>query len=151
MIVYIFLAFLNGMVIGTSRSMNGRLSTEIGPLKASLWNHIVGFLFLTLLLLIIGAWKFHVTLAPQFFSYLGGFCGALFVAVNSYVFPRLGAMKAVLLVISGEMFAAVFMDYRNQHAAPTAARCLGVVIVLAGVYLSRSVKSSRDRERAHND
>jgi len=147
-IVYIFLAFLNGTVIGTSRAMNGRLSTEVGPFKASLWNHVVGFLFLTPVLFLLSDWKFDVSSAAPISAYLGGFFGALFVAVNSYVFPRLGAMNAALLVISGQMISAVLIDYRTQNVPPTAARCLGVVIVILGVYLTRVSKTSRDKEKS---
>jgi transporter family-2 protein len=147
-IFYILLAFLNGMVIGTSRAINGRLSTEAGAFTASLWNHIVGFLFLTLVLFVLGEWKFDVAPAAPLAAYLGGFFGAFFVAVNSYVFPRLGAMNAVLLVISGQMISAVLIDYRKQNVAPTVAQWLGVAVILLGVYLTRVSSSSRDKDKA---
>jgi bacterial/archaeal transporter family-2 protein len=146
--LYILLALLNGTVIGTSRAINGRLSVEAGPFKASLWNHVVGFLFLSLLLLALGDWRFQAVPAPPLAAYLGGFFGALFVAVNSYVFPRLGAMNAALLVISGQMIAAVLMDYRNQGVAPSPIRCLGVAIVLLGIYLTRVSKSAPKKDKA---
>ncbi|MCC3768666.1 DMT family transporter [Streptomyces sp. UNOC14_S4] len=143
MLPYILLAFLNGAIIGTSRAVNGKLSTKVGPFKASLWNHVVGFLFLTLVLLVMNDWKFDEAGSAPFTAYLGGFFGALFVAVNSYVFPRLGAMTAALMVISGQMITAVLIDYQSRDEAPGALRCLGVVIVIAGVYLSRVVSASQ--------
>jgi bacterial/archaeal transporter family-2 protein len=142
-VIYALLAILNGGVIGTSRAINGQLSTQRGAFQASLWNHVVGFVFLTLVLLAIGEWRFTAAAELPFSAYLGGFFGALFVAVNSYVFPRLGAMNAVLLVISGQMISAVLLDYRNQNVAPTVTRCLGVLIVLLGIYLTRLSTSSR--------
>lgn len=137
MIAYVLLAILNGAVIGTSRALNGQLSTLRGPFRASLWNHVVGFAFLTLVLAVLGEWRFGPAGEVSVSAYLGGLFGACFVAVNSYVFPRLGAMNAVLLVISGQMFSAVLLDWYHQHVAPTVARCLGVAIVLLGVYLTR--------------
>ncbi|QRK04328.1 DMT family transporter [Archangium violaceum] len=148
MIAYILLAFFNGTVIGTSRAINGRLGAEIGSVKASLWNHLIGFLFLTPALLLLGGWKFEVIPEAPASAYIGGFFGALFVAVNSYVFPRLGAMNASLLVISGQMISAVLLDYRNQGVAPTVTRCLGVVIVLFGVYLTRAAKNPRVKDKS---
>ncbi len=62
MLLYIVLACLNGMVVGTSRAINGGLSTDVGPLRASLWNHIVGFSLLTLILLTLGAWQLMAVL-----------------------------------------------------------------------------------------
>lgn len=143
MVAYVLLAVLNGFVIGTSRAINGQLSTVRGAFRASLWNHVVGFVFLTLVLLVLGEWKFASAAAAPAAAYLGGLFGALFVAVNSHVFPRLGAMNAVLLVISGQMISAVLLDYWSRDAAPTVARCAGVVLVLVGVYLTRLSTSSR--------
>jgi uncharacterized membrane protein YdcZ (DUF606 family) len=66
----------------------------------------------------------HTAYAPLPLSaYLGGFFGALFVAVNSDVFIRLGAMKAVLLVIGGQMLFAVLIDLQHQQQAPGLLRC----------------------------
>jgi len=147
MLVYIALALFNGMVVGTSRAVNGQLSTEIGPLRASLWNHVVGFVFLTLALAALGEWRFHGAGQAPLTAYLGGLFGALFVAVNSYIFPRIGAMNAALLVISGQMISSVLIDYANQSVAPTPLRWLGVGVVLFGVYLSTVAKRSRDEEK----
>jgi transporter family-2 protein len=145
-LAYILLACLNGMVVGTSRAINGGLSSDVGPLRASLCNHVVGFGFLTLILLTLGAWQFHVSPSPPPSAYLGGFFGAMFVAVNSYVFTRLGAMNAALLVISGQMISAVLLEYASDDVAPTPARLLGVAIVLLGVYFSRVPRSPRDKD-----
>jgi bacterial/archaeal transporter family-2 protein len=146
MALYIMLALLNGIFVGMSRAINGQLSTKLGPFKASLWNHVVGFLFLTLTITVMGGWDFDAHVAPPLVAYLGGLFGALFVAVNSHVFPRLGAMNAVLLVISGQMISAVLMDYQNQGVPPTAARWLGVVIVLLGVHMTRVSRSPRNQD-----
>ncbi|MFI1799396.1 DMT family transporter [Streptomyces sp. NPDC020379] len=150
MLPFILLALLNGMVIGTSRAVNGRLSMGIGPFRASLWNHVVGFLFLTLVLLVLGDWKFGDAGSAPAAAYLGGFFGALFVAVNSYVFPRLGAMNAALLVISGQMVTAVLIDFHNQNKTPGALRVLGVVIVIAGMYLSRVTSAAREKGKGND-
>lgn len=145
MTLYILLALANGVVIGTSRAINGRLSVEIGSFRASLWNHLVGCLFLTAILVILGEWQFSASSEAPFSAYLGGFFGALFVAVNSYVFPRLGAMNASLLVISGQMISAVLIDYQNEGVSPSGLRLLGVLILLLGMYLSRV--ANREKEK----
>jgi transporter family-2 protein len=145
-----FLALFNGMIIGTSRTINGQLSSRVGPFKASLWNHAIGFLFLTLVLLAMEKWQFGDNPAPPFSAYLGGFFGALFVAVNSYIFPRLGAMNATILVIGGQMISAVLMDWHNHHAAPGTLRCLGVAVLLLGMYLSKVSNASKEKDKKHD-
>ncbi|GAA0473037.1 DMT family transporter [Streptomyces stramineus] len=143
MLLYVFLALLNGAVIGISRAVNGRLSATVGPFRSSLWNHAVGFAFLTVALVVLGQWEFGAS--PPWAAYLGGFFGALFVAVNSYVFPRVGAMHAALLVISGQMISAVLIDWHTEGEAPSGLRCLGAAVVLLGIYLSQT---RRTKEKA---
>lgn len=149
MLIYILLAFLNGIVISTARTINGRLSTETGPLRASLWNHLVGFVFLTLVLLMTRDWKFEAFQQTPFAAYLGGIFGTSFVVVSSYVFPRIGAMNAALLVISGQMISAILLDWSNQTIPPTPLQCLGAITVLLGVILAR-VKNSTEQKRDSN-
>ncbi|MFE0581325.1 DMT family transporter [Streptomyces sp. NPDC058874] len=151
MILSILLALLNGAFIVASRAINGRLSTVIGPFRASLWNHLVGFLFLTTVLVLLSQWEFGAK--PPLVAYIGGVVGALFVVVSSYVFPRLGAMNAALLVISGQMITAVLIDWQSKSVTPGPLRWLGVVLVLLGVYLSRVAQTSREarNEDAENN
>lgn len=145
MSLYVLLALLNGVIIGTSRAVNGQLSTRIGPFRASVVNHVVGFAFLTVVLFALYSWP--KTGSAPFAAYLGGAFGALFVAVNSHVFPRLGAMNASLLVISGQVLSAVTIDCVEQRSAPSAVRLLGVVLVLAGLSLPRlSAQIRRNRK-----
>ncbi|WP_394827792.1 DMT family transporter [Pendulispora albinea] len=144
MMGYAFLAILNGVIIGTSRALNGQLSIELGPFKASFWNHAIGFAFLTIILFAMGGPVFEgasggswaVSGAPGF-TYLGGLFGALFVAVNSYVLPRIGAIKTVLLVISGQMITGVLIDAKGGAGLSTLAQLAGVALILLGVYLAK--------------
>lgn len=129
----ILLALFNGTVIGLNRAINGSLSTRIGTLQASLFTHSTGFLFLTLIILFSEGKKNHFSLDFPFFYYGGGFFGATFLMVNGYVFPRLGAMKATLLVISGQMIAAIFLDFLLKSLIPTPTQLFGVFLVIAGI------------------
>ena len=137
MIFFISLALLNGAFISSSRIINGRLGTQVGSVQASFWNHLVGFICLTLMLVPLGEWKANIFVGSPFSSYLGGFFGALFVAVNSYVFPRVGATNSALLIISGQMVSALLVDWGNRNVGPTLIQLFGVCVVLIGVYLTR--------------
>nr|WP_279526893.1 DMT family transporter [Paludibacterium purpuratum] len=137
----IVLALINGIAIGMSRALNGQLSTHAGPFRASQWNHVVGFLFLSLMLLMMG-WPRASDLSLPVSAYLGGVFGALFVAINSFVFIRLGATRAALLVIGGQMLSAVLIDWQHQQQAPGILRCAGLAVLLLGMYLSRASRKS---------
>ncbi len=137
MIFYTVLAFLNGSLVSTCRVLNGRLSQKTGPFMASLWNHAVGFLLLTVLLAVSGGWMFDKASGAPLTGYLGGFFGALFVVVNSFVFQRLGAMNTTLLAISGQMISAVFLDYWIRGINPGWIQIFGVFLIIFGMYQTR--------------
>lgn len=98
----------------------------------------MGFLFLTTLLIAIGGASSGDASSAPTFSYLGGIFGVLFVATNSYVLPRIGAVKTVLLVISGQMIAGVMIDYQGGVSGGALAQFFGAAIIIVGMYLAGS-------------
>jgi len=141
MLGFVLLGVLNGAVIAASRAINGRLAIDLGAFKASFWNHIVGFVFLTAVMLAIASMKFDVPSNAPVLAYMGGVFGALFVALNSYVLPRIGVTKTVLLVIGGQMITGVIIDVRNSKSVGSAvAQFVGVGLILLGVYVARTAK-----------
>lgn len=140
MLTLVFLALLNGVCIGISRAVNGRLAVDRGAFHASLCNHIVGFLFLSLLLAATAGFTGAPFGQAPWSAYLGGVIGALFVALNSYVLPRLGTLLAALLIISGQMLAGVIIDRLRDGSGSAGAQILGVGLILLGVYLARMEK-----------
>lgn len=148
-ITYIFLAIFTGVLFAISRAFNSRLGITLGALTASFYNHIVGFLFLAMLF--IGILVHGVELSKMIGShiplhtYLGGFFGALFVAVNSYVFPRIGALKSILLVTGAQMISGLLIDHKIISTMHILYQFLGVAIVLFGVYLTKSPPPPSDQ------
>ena len=143
MLYYIIIAFSNGIFIGSSRAINGRLSEKSSPFTAALWNHIVGFSFLTVILLLVGIKQFDMITHLPLTGLLGGFFGALFVAVSSCVFSKLGALNAAILIIAGQMMTAVLLDWHSTGNIPSILRLIGVVIVLIGIYFSKSTSENK--------
>lgn len=141
MFTLIFLALLNGVCIGLSRAINGRLALDRGAFHASLCNHLVGFLFLSLLLVATDSVTGATFGQAPWGAYMGGIIGALFVALNSYILPRLGTLRAALLIISGQMLAGVVIDRLRDSGDPISAQILGVGLILLGVYVARMEKS----------
>lgn len=145
MIYYIFLAFLNGLCISVSRVMIGRQSTDQGPFKASLYSYVVGFLFVTAVLLTSKHLSFNFLTKAPIFSLLGGFFGAIYVVINSIVFTRLGAVKTVLLVVSGQLISGVLIDYKMDNVSHFSMKFIGVFVILMGVFLSKLAGSRHDK------
>lgn len=140
---YISLAVLNGLLIGLSRALNGRLGLAIGPLRASFWNHLVGFAFLAIVVIALGGWNYGTAFTAPKIAWLGGIFGALFVAANSFVLPRIGAMGTVVLVICGQMIAGASIDFLAGGIAPTWIQILGIASIMLGAFAARLSSTRR--------
>lgn len=144
---FILLALVNGLLIGLSRSLNGQLSAHKGVFQASFYNHLFGFLLLSLLIMSLTMEPQAITLAwsnDKAYLYLGGIIGALYVALNSYVLNQIGATKAALFVISGQMATGLLLDYLfNQVTGDPfvyGIQALGVACIILGIVLSQQKK-----------
>ncbi|MGF6174525.1 DMT family transporter [Ensifer sp. 4252] len=133
----ILLACLAGVLVGVSRQVNGRLSLSTSPMIASFWNHIVGFVALTILGLSIGGLIPAGAADAPWHAYLGGSIGVVFVAAGSWLIARIGAVNTALLVIGGQMVSGVALDLLRGTSATFVASALGVTLILAGMALTQ--------------
>lgn len=130
-------ALINGWLIAASRSINGRLGMSIGALRSSLWNHLVGLLLLTALLAGFGVPDLGEASGAPLAAYGGGVLGAVFVALNSRVLPRLGAVTTLALVIGGQMTAGLAIEYPIWGMPPHWTNIAAIGLIIVGVVLIR--------------
>lgn len=140
MTLYIILALANGVCIALSRILNGQLSVHRGAFKASYINHLIGFIFLSLLAMLLVE-------PPQFYTeditlYAGGVIGALYVAINSAVMSKLGSTNAIILVISGQMLFSLLLDSPLQSDG-FMLKVAGVALIVMGIALKEHQKSKK--------
>jgi transporter family-2 protein len=147
MTAMILAAFLAGVLVTLSRALNGRLSLSGSPLRASLWNHAVGFVFLAAAALITGAGLPAALTGgappPPALAWAGGPIGVIFVAAGSWLVTRIGAAATALLVIAGQMLSGVALDAATGAGGITPVRVAGVGLILAGVWLAGAGRSGR--------
>jgi transporter family-2 protein len=137
MILWISMAFAGGVFVALSRQINGRLSLSNSPLIASFWNHIVGFVVLTLLGLAVGGLVPEGAADAPWYAFIGGPIGVVFIASGSWLIPRIGAVNTALLVISGQMVSGVVLDLFSNQPPKIWASALGVLLILAGMALTQ--------------
>lgn len=140
MTLFIAYAIIAGLLVGLSRQLNGRLALSTTPLIASFFNHIVGFVFLTLLGLILGNLILPGAADAPWWVYFGGPLGVIFVTAGSWLIPRIGAVNSALLVIGGQMVSGVIFDLVRGAPMTFWASALGVTLILAGVALTQRSK-----------
>ena len=114
MTTFIFLALLNGCCISFCRILNARLAEDSSAFNASLWNHSIGFIFLSIIVYFTSSVPVTTIMAAPISLWSGGVVGALFVALNSYVLSRIGATLTATLVIAGQLLTGVTLDVINN-------------------------------------
>ncbi|ENG7680407.1 DMT family transporter [Providencia stuartii] len=135
MLFFIIIALLNGVCIVTSRTLNGALAQSKNAFYASLTNHSVGFLFLSLVLacqdnLAIG----NLNEIPMI-AFIGGMIGTFFVVINSYVLPKLGVTLTTLFAIIGQVVSSFILDIINGQAGNhLLLQSIGLLLIILGVY-----------------
>lgn len=137
MTLMILLAFLGGALVTLSRQVNGRLAIETTALKSSFWNHAVGCAALAVVTLFAGSfWPQGASGAP-WLAWIGGALGVAFVASGSWLVPRLGAAMTGGLLVAGQMLSGVALDLIRGQDVTLWMQLAGVVLILAGVFISR--------------
>lgn len=137
MILPILFAFSAGLLIILSRQVNGRLSLSSTPMISSFWNHIVGFVVLTVLGLVIGGLIPANIAEIPWWVFSGGAIGVVFVASGSWLITRIGAVNSTMLVISGQMVSGVVFDFLRGEPITLWACALGVTLIIAGMALTQ--------------
>lgn len=137
MTLWIAMAFTGGVFVALSRQINGRLSLSNSPLIASFWNHIVGFVVLTVLGLVLGGLLPDGAADAPWYAFIGGPIGVVFIASGSWLIPRIGAVNTALLVISGQMVSGVVLDLFSNQPPKIWASALGVLLIMAGMALTQ--------------
>jgi len=141
--IFIALALVNGVCISLSRIINGRLGQAKQAFYASFCNHWVGFIFLTLALLLWGGIGKGFNNPAPWIAYLGGIMGACFVAINSFILPRTGALQAALLIIGGQMLTGVIVDQLSPTRPAAGPVLLGCGLIIVGIWLAKSTSAKK--------
>lgn len=138
MIGYAAIAFFAGVLVIVSRQVNGRLSLSTSALDSSFWNHIVGLVFLTLIAFAFGGLFTEGSTEAPLWAYFGGPIGVVFVAASSWLVTRIGAAQTAMLIIAGQMVSGVVLDIVMQAPGSIWARCIGVLMILGGMWLNHA-------------
>lgn len=141
----ILLALFNGLLIATNRVFNAKLGLHISGAGAAFWNHLVGFLFLAFIMGFFTTGEGSAIGGVPFYLFLGGIIGACYVAINSFVMPRIGATKTTVLVIVGQVVLGTIIDGFNGKISDLNMTILGISLVILGMWIGNYKKADKPR------
>ncbi|MGH3980301.1 MAG: DMT family transporter [Pseudonocardiaceae bacterium] len=133
-------ALLVGCLLAVQASVNQQLNKAVGtPYGASTLQLMVAAGALVVLATAVGAIG-AVTLVPAvepWWLLLAGVASPLYITAGILLFPRLGALTAVGLFVTGQVFASLGLDLFGLLAVPQQPLSLGIVLgalaVLVGI------------------
>ncbi|WP_053734599.1 DMT family transporter [Nocardia sp. NRRL S-836] len=132
-------ALLVGCLLAVQASVNLQLNKAVGtPYGASTLQLSVATALLAVLAVAVGTIG-AVGLVPDVepWHLLGGLASPLYITSGILLFPRLGALAAVGLFVTGQMFASLALDLFGLFGVPrqplTIGIAVGAIAVLAGI------------------
>ncbi len=130
----ILLAYLNGIAVSIGRVLEARLAMVRGPFVSSAVSHLAAFTVLLALVGTLDGFSYVALLAevPRS-TYISGLSSAAFVVLSSWVIPRIGAMKGILLIVAGQMLCAALVDAAMGRVKSLPMELLGIALIVAGV------------------
>lgn len=134
------LPFIAGLGLGWQQGVNGQIRSMTNALTATFNNFLIG----TFILVVATGVRLAIVGAPAAWPanpvlYIGGFVGAIFVALSSIVVGVTGVLLITLCTISGQLIMSIVLDLMfpvEGHAvawttfAGVALALLAVVIVV---------------------
>lgn len=142
-VALLLIAALAGVSFVFQQAVNSNLRSEIGfPFWAGAISYAGGTLaMLVMVVLMREPWSAPLGTRSSLLSWTGGIFGAVYIAISILVLPRLGATALIACLVLGQMVASLTFDHYGLLGVPvheiTAARLVGVALLLAGVVLVR--------------
>lgn len=135
-------AVAGGAAFGLVTAIEGVLGRRVGPLNASLLEHIAAGAASILLLAIVlarGSFTAQTARTGLPLAALGGVVVVVAVVGIAYALPRIGVFAGNTAIVFGQMAIAVLIDTAGlvgyERIPLTWTRVLGLLLLAAGVYL----------------
>ena len=146
-IYYYLLSILAGVAVAFQTGVNSQLRTDTNnPVLTALISFLVGTVALIILYFTFfrQAPTFPSGFSFTWWKFTGGLLGVLYVTGVVIAAPRIGAANALAFIVGGQFVAAIIIDHFGWMNLPVTSislyRVLGIVLLLAGVYLIQKSK-----------
>lgn len=141
--VAVLLILVGGALLSVQAPINTTLGRAVGsPVNAAFVSFVVGAVALGGLTLVLRVTpNLSAARTLPWWAWVGGLCGAFFVASAAYAAPRLGVAAMLTLAVAGQLIAAIAIDQLGilgvTARAMSLGRLAGVLLVIVGALLVR--------------
>ncbi|MEH6444955.1 MAG: DMT family transporter [Oceanospirillaceae bacterium] len=129
-----------GAMLPIQGTLNARLgAVMLHPMQATLVSYIGGTIACIIVLAMAQASipDYKKLASIDWYLYLGGFLGVIFVSGMLYIMPRIGVANMLAAAILGQLVMSLVFDHFGLAGITVeinSNRIFGVVLLLAGVY-----------------
>ncbi|MGB3911609.1 MAG: DMT family transporter [Pseudolysinimonas sp.] len=139
-----------GLVVGWQQAVNGQVRQVSGSaFTATLGNFVVGTVVLGLALVIhIAVAGWDPEFPPQWWLYLGGFAGCIFIGAQAIIVRHTGVLLMGLALLAGQVAASVVFDLvlpvsdSGLHLVTVIGGVLVMIAVVVAAWPTRAVRAS---------
>lgn len=132
------ISVLIGALISVMLMLNGTLSAASGNYTSSVIIHIVGFFFITLVMLINKS-NIKIQKDIPIYLYSAGAIGVFTVLLSNLSFLKLGASLTVALGLLGQSLSAIVIDHfgllEMQIFKFEKKKLIGLVFIILGIFI----------------
>lgn len=139
----LMLGLAGGVAMASQAGINAQLRQYVhSPYQAAFFSFLVGTLILGVVVLMqTGARpQLQELTAVPYWLWIGGLLGAFGVSVAIILAPRLGAVNLTIVIVCGQLLAALVLDHFGwlgfEKHAINWQRISGVILVIAGLVLT---------------
>jgi transporter family-2 protein len=140
-ILFPALAIAAGVAAAMQAATNSALARATGLGPALVINTVIVLMGAIALWAVLGEKATFFPSGASWTLYLGGVFGFVIVASLAFVFPRIGAAYAIVLMVGGQCVTALVIDHYGILGMPaeplTMKRLIGVGLVAAGAIAVR--------------
>jgi transporter family-2 protein len=140
--IFLFIAFLAGAALPVQVGMNTILakSADGNAIYSAIVTFVVGLIGLVAYALFRGnPIPMPQTISVSWWAWLGGLCGAFYVASTIVLAPKIGGAALFGLVLAGQMIIALAFDHFGLLGFPqisvSLVRVIGVVLIAGGAII----------------
>jgi len=137
--VQLLIAFVSGVAVTLQGQFMGLLDRTLGTKESVFITYGSGGLLVTLLMLASRGGNLRAASGLPWYAFSTGILGLVIVGSIGFVVPRLGVARAFTLITGSQFLMAALIDHFGLFGAAVrpvdASRALGLVVMMAGVWL----------------
>ncbi|HLE92001.1 MAG TPA: DMT family transporter, partial [Anaerolineales bacterium] len=139
-LLIILIGLAGGVAVGIQSPLASMISQRLGLFESVLIVHLGGAVLALIPLLIYGGGKLGQWRSLPWYTLAAGVFGLIVIGAISYMIPRVGVAASITTIVAGQLLVGTILDHFGLLGAVEKpldpARVIGLVVVLAGVWLT---------------